>query len=194
MTSQGTTGSGSERVTQRGLQPLVNFLNQTRTHYLEQYRSFIENHRKAGNAGEPEVLLVVQDDALFDGFLVADYLITDNDPRVVRFEPSKMLSYKPITVTLTGMDVIIERLRWDDVVVVSDVALPDKATLQVWFDDWTTPGVDPDEHREALSAVLHSFRFEDGQWRIDLGSAPPKALIDLFLILNESGAKTVRLI
>lgn len=181
-------------MTQRGLAPLVNFLNQTRTHYLEQYRSFIENHRKAGNAGEPEVCLEVEDESLFDGFLVADYLITDTDPRVVRFEPSRMLSYKPISVTLTGMEIVIERLRWDDVVVLSDVPLPDRVTLQAWFDDWTTPREDPDEHREALATVLHSFRFEDGQWRIDLGSAPPKALIDLFLILNESGARAVRLI
>ncbi|WP_343684737.1 hypothetical protein [Asticcacaulis sp.] len=188
------TDTASERYTQHGLRPLVNFLQQARTHYLEQYRSFIENHRMAGNAGEPEVLLEAEDAALFDGLLVADYLITDADPRVVRFEPSRMLSFKPITVTITGMDIVIERLRWDDVVVLSDVDLPSKGDLQVWFEDWTTPREGEDEHREALANVLHSFRFEDGQFRIDFGSAPPKAVIDLFLLLNESGAKSVRLV
>ncbi|MDC7684917.1 hypothetical protein PQU92_16660 [Asticcacaulis sp. BYS171W] len=196
MTSQDTTGSRSEQGwdTQHGLRPLLNFLKQARSHYLDQFRSFVENQRKAGYVGEPEVQLQTDDEALFDRFLVGDYLITGAHPHVVRFEPSRMLSFSPMVVTLNGMNVTIERLRWDDVVVVSDVALPTADALQVWFEDWTETRPNPEDHHEPLANVLHSVRFEDGQMRVDFGSALPKALVDLFLLLHESGARDVKLV
>ncbi|ESQ77966.1 hypothetical protein [Asticcacaulis sp. YBE204] len=200
MTSQDTTVSNSDQApeaewdTQHGLRPLVNFLKQARNHYLDQFRSFVENQRKAGYAGEPEALLQTDDDTLFDRFLVADYLITSANPHVVRFEPSRMLSFSPMVVILNGMTVTIERLRWDDVVVISDVALPSKEALQVWFEDWTEPRGNPEDHHAPLANVLHSVRFEHGQFRIDFGSALPKALVDLFILLHESGARDVKLI
>lgn len=193
MTSSDITATGSEDL-HYGVRPVFNFLSTARNHYLSQYRSFIDNQRKAGRAGEPEVMLETDDDTLFDRLLVADYLITNDEPHVVRFQPGRQLEFAPQVVTINGMTVSIERLRWDEVVVVSDAPLPSKEALQVWFEEWTEARDNADDHHEPLANVMHSVRMVDEQIQLDLGSAPPQSLFDLFLLLNESGAKAVRLI
>lgn len=194
MTSPDTTATGSEPIiTQQGSRALLNFFKTARTHYLNQYRSFIEHQRGSGRVGEAEVLLETDDTRLLDGLLVADYCFTGpEDASVVRFEPTRGLQFNPVEVLLNGAQIIIAQLRWDEVVITSDTPLPDADSLRPWFDAFLEPQEVPEDHHEPLAYVLHSVAFEEGKLIVDLGSAPTEALFELLLRLIKGGAKHIR--
>jgi len=196
MTSPDTTAADSEPViTQQGSRALLNFFKTARTHYLNQYRSFIEHQRETGRAGEGEVLLETDDVRLLDGLLVADYGFTGpEDASVIRFEPTRGLQFNPVEVALNGAEIIIERLRWDEVVITTDTPLPDADRLRPWFRAFLQPQDVPEDQHEPLANVLHSVAFDDDRLMIDFGSAPTEALFELLLRLIKGGAKHIQLI
>lgn len=182
-------------VTQYGSRALLNFFMTARTHYLNQYRSFIEHQRETGRAGEAEALLETDDARLLDGLLVADYCFTaPEEASVVRFEPKRGLQFQPVEVELNGAQIVIERLQWDDVVITTDTEVPDAEGLRPWFLAFLEPQAVSTDLHEPLANVLHSVSIEQDRLVVDFGSAPTEALFELLLRLIGAGARHIRLI
>jgi hypothetical protein len=104
-----------------------------------------------------------------------------------------VLNFEPVTGSLDGARLRIEHLTWDDVLVYHDAPNDPTNLPNAWFDEW----FDPDERRyvpEAeLGNMIHSLGVQFHVLSVDLGTAAPRAFLDLLHALCEAGATELRI-
>lgn len=99
-------------------------------------------------------------------------------------------SPEPLSGSFGKATLVIEHLRWDDLVVHHDAQEP-ATGLADWFEKW----FDPDKKRYAEGTVfgniIHSLSVQRCIATVDLGSAEPEAFWDLLDLLEAAGARNL---
>lgn len=169
------------------------FLSRIRDHYVDQLLVFIADQRRNSLRSESEVKIELEPGSpVFRSLACADFVRNDGTPEIVEFEPDRMLGFDPISTTLGGAQLNIERLRWDDVVVDHNGSFNAEQVLGSWFERW----FDPDDRRYRAGAdlqnVIHALTVEPQRLTVDFGSAGPHAFWELLDLIEKSGATEIR--
>lgn len=174
---------------------LAAFIGRVRDHYVEQFEAFASDQARESTQGASEVKLRLQETSeLFGRVYCVDFLKADADggPRVVEFQPSRVLSFSEVEGSIGDAALSVEHLRWDDVVILHDAPMLPPDTLLAWFERW----FDPNDQRHAvggeISRVIHSMLVRPGMVSVDFGTAPPEAFVELLVLLEEHGALSIR--
>ncbi len=169
------------------------FISQIREHYLDQFKAFVERQRLACAQGAAEVKLHLSDDSeVYQHLYCADFIKNDGAPQVIELQPERTLDFDVIDGSFGGATLVIEHLRWDDVVVHHDAPEPVHA-LASWFGRWFDPEDERHVEGEQVGNVIHSLLVQPATLNIDLGSAEPDALWELLDFLEEAGATSLRI-
>lgn len=163
-----------------------------REHYLEQFTDFVMSQKQSCDHGASEVKLLLSDQSsIFRNLYCVDFIQNDSGSKVIEFAPENLLIFEPLSGSFGTAELVIEQLRWDDIVVHHDAQEP-ALRLSDWFEKW----FDPDDKRyvegDAFGNVIHSLSVEQGIVSVDFGSAGPDAFWDLLDILEVAGAKSLR--
>lgn len=168
------------------------FISQVREHYLDQFKAFVERQRLACAQGAAEVKLRLSDHSeVYQRLYCADFIKNDGDPQVIELLPERTLDFDVIDGSFGGAALVIEQLRWDDVVVHHDAPEPLDG-LAGWFEKW----FDPEDERHvsgAVGNVIHSLLAKPNTLSMDLGSAEPDALWEILDLLEAAGATSLRI-
>jgi len=175
----------------RGMEPEA-LIAKVREHYLEQFTAFVTSQRKACDQGASEVKLRLSDQSsIFRHLYCVDFIQNVSEAKVIEFAPENVLTFEPLSGSFGAAALVIEQLRWDDIVVYHDAQEPAPG-LADWFEKW----FDPDDKRYVeggtFGNVIHSLSVEQGIVSVDLGSAEPDAFWDLLDILEVAGARKLR--
>lgn len=169
------------------------FVAQLRDHYVAQFEAFADEQRQSCARGASEVKLRLSDEsAVYRHLYCADFVRNDGQSEVVEFLPDRVLAFEPITGLLGTANLIIEHLRWDDVLIYHDLAPIPLDQIGDWFQRWFDPDDERHEQGAATSDVVHSLLLEPNRLSIDLGTAPPEAFWDMLELLVGAGATAVR--
>lgn len=172
---------------------LNKFFSQLRDHYVQQFQGFVGRQRSNHPGGAAEVkFLLSEESGLFRRFYCADFFGNDGGGAgIVEFDPEHILVFDPIAGSFGKSALSIERLRWDDVTLLHDLAEIPSSKLEAWFERW----FDPEDARYMPGAdnccIIHSLLVQPGRLDIDFGTAPPEALWDMLELLETSGAATI---
>nr|WP_310522231.1 hypothetical protein [Polymorphobacter sp.] len=173
---------------------LGSFLGQVRAHYVAQFAAFVAEQQQGFARGAAEVKLQMQpESALFGKLYCVDFIgDTGAGHSVQELVPEDVLEFDRVSVPLGLSYVSIESMSWDDVVINHDLEIVPEDALGDWFAQW----FDPEDARHVLgvgvSEVVHSLLVEPGTLSIDLGTAPPEAMLAMLEMLVAAGARTLR--
>lgn len=163
-----------------------------REHYLEQFTAFVTSQKQSCEQGASEVKLLLSDESsIFRHLYCVDFIQNDSEANVIEFAPENVLTFEPMSGSFGTAALVIEHLRWDDIVVHHDAQEPAPG-LADWFEKW----FDPDDERYVeggeFGNVIHSLLVQQGIVSADLGSADPEAFWDLLDLLEVAGARNLR--
>ena len=173
---------------------LASFIGRVRDHYVEQFEAFAADQARGSAQGASEVKLKLQDSSeLFGHVYCVDYLKGDtgDGPKVVEFQPARILSFSEVQGSIGDADLFVEHLRWDDVVIHHDAPTMPPDTLLAWFERWFDPNDARHAVGEEISRAIHSMLVRPGILSIDFGTAPPEAFVELLVLLEEHGALSI---
>lgn len=165
-----------------------------RDHYVEQFKAFADRQRQDCEAGASEVKLQLSEQSrLFQRLYCVDFLRSDNGKATpVELLPDRFLKFDTLSGSFGATRLVIERLRWDDVMIRHDLnSLPSKE-LADWFEHWFDPEDRRLDQSAPLSGVIHSLLIQPGVVSIDLGTAPPEAFWDVLDVLERARATSIR--
>lgn len=176
----------------RSMEPEA-LIAKVREHFLEQFTAFVTSQKEACDQGASEVKLRLSDQSsIFQHLYCVDFIQNDAEANVIEFAPANVLTFEPLSGSFGTATLVIEHLRWDDIVVHHDAQEPAPG-LAEWFEKW----FDPDDERyvegAALGNVIHSLLVQRGIATVDLGSAEPEAFWDLLDLLEAAGARNLRI-
>ncbi|MBC7520909.1 MAG: hypothetical protein H7268_07430 [Sandarakinorhabdus sp.] len=172
---------------------LGGFLDTLRDHYVAALRTFVAEQRALHPAGAAEVKLGLEAGSpLFGRRYCADFVGEAGAAHGVReLVPDEVLEFDSVSLRAGLAYVSIESMSWDDVVIDHDVEAVPGDALQAWFTEW----FDPDDRRRGddIGLAIHSLLVEPWRLSLDLGTAPPAALLGLIELLVQAGASSVRI-
>jgi hypothetical protein len=119
----------------------------------------------------------------------------DNAPRA-EYASQSIVGFQPMQGEVDGVMVQLTPFRWDNVIVEIPGAIWDKDTVIGWFNRWfgfngETPMV---TSRDKPGGVIHICAWsEPGMLRLDMGSAPGRALAELVDVAKASGARAMNI-
>lgn len=165
--------------------------SQVRDHYVAQFQAFIESQERADRAGGAEVKLQLQGGGLFRHLMCVDFVATAEN-QVVEFQPDKYLRFDAFSGAYGNARLSMEQLRWNDVLIAHDLPAPPQSALESWFQRWFDPDDTRHDPNAAVGNVIHSLLIEPGVVSVDFGTAPVEAFWELLDLLEEAGAKKLR--
>ena len=174
---------------------LGGFLDTLRDYYVAALRAFVAEQRALHPAGTAEVKLGLQAASpLFGRRYRADFVgDAGAADGVCELVPDEVLEFDTVSLRAGLAYVSIEAMSWDDVVIDHDVEAVPGDALQAWFTEW----FDPDDRRRGaggdIGLAIHSLLVEPWRLSLDLGTAPPAALLGLIELLVQAGASSVRI-
>ncbi|HET6160310.1 MAG TPA: hypothetical protein VFE34_18340 [Dongiaceae bacterium] len=170
------------------------FIARVRDHYIEQFRAFAAKQKRECGVGASEVKLQLSDKSeLFRRMYCVDFIQKDDgEHRVIELQPALFLKFDTISGSFGAASLSIEHLRWDDVLIYHDLAIPPADDISSWFDRWFDPEDSRMDENADLSSVIHCLTIRSGVLSIDLGTAPPDAFWDILDILERGGATSIR--
>lgn len=174
---------------------LGEILENVRDHYLGKYRAAISTYRERFDPSATEVLLELSGDApLVYRYYRADLASGAVDPpNFTEVNPESHLEFEPTKLTYEGLEVFLSPIVWNGVEVRVEPRIVSDEPVRSWGTRW----IDPDEQAEAdgdgLGTYVHSVTAPESDvgsthFSIDLGSAPVASLLELLVIVRESGA------
>jgi hypothetical protein len=171
-------------------------IDRVRTPHVEAYARWLKEQVAANPLGAGEHLFEIQAETNFARKLCrVDFVLTSGDNAARKeFSTGKIVGFPPMEGEVDGVQVQLQPFRWDNVIVEIPDAIWDKDLTIAWFNKWfgfvngspvRSPKDKPGEHIHICAWV------EPGQLRLDLGSAPSLALLELIKVGQQSGASTV---
>jgi hypothetical protein len=112
---------------------------------------------------------------------------------VIELQPEHILTFDPIEGSFGAASLVIEHLRWDDVLLQHDLAVVPSDRLAMWFGHWFDPDDDRQEPNADTSNVIHSLLVQPQMLSIDFGTADPEAFWQILELLEGSGATKIRI-
>lgn len=169
------------------------FFSQMRDYYVDQFLAFVGEQRQDSKQGAAEVLLQLSEESgAYQGMYRADFIRDDSEePELVDFIPEAELSFEPIEGTIGDAELVIEHLRWDDVVISHDVEELPPEHIAAWFRTWFDPQGERQVANAELTETVHSLVVAEGVLGVDFGTAPSEALEDLLSMLVDAGATQI---
>jgi hypothetical protein len=171
----------------------INFVGRIREHYLDQFTAFAQLQMQNCTKGAAEVKLKLSESStLYERMYCVDFIRNDDQARVIELQPENILTFDPIEVSFGRTLLIVEYLRWDDVVLHYDLVDLPTDPLNIWFRRWFDPEDERHKQGAAISNVVHSLLVQPNSLRIDLGTADADAFLDILALLENAGATSIR--
>jgi hypothetical protein len=162
-----------------------------RDHYLEQFWKLADQASESCTVGTAELKIKLNDPPsdLYKGLWCVDYATNDGQIGVKEFAVDKFLLFDPVTFDCGRATLLVDHLRWGDVVIEHDLPDVPADAIEEWFEHW----FDPEDAVMRQTEIIHSLVLRPGEISIDMGTAPPQALYDMLGLLEQAGAKNLRL-
>ena len=163
-----------------------------RDHYLEQFWALADQQGEGGTEGTVELKIQLNGPSeLYNGLWCVDYASKDEDGeiQVAEFAVDKFLMFDPVEFDCGRAALLVDHLRWGDVVIEHDLPDVPADEIERWFDQW----FDPEDAAMRQTEIIHSLVLSPGQVSIDMGTAPPEALYGMLELLERAGARRLRL-
>jgi hypothetical protein len=159
-----------------------------RDHYLEQFWQFIEEQKKSCSVGTNELKIQANGDTgAYRNLYCMDFATNENGKiGLVELAADRFLLFDPLTFDCGRATLLVDHLRWGDVVIEHDLPDVPADEIATWFDRWFGPD-------DQQTDMIHSLFLEPGEISIDMGTAPPGALYDMLELLEGAGARTLRI-
>jgi hypothetical protein len=168
---------------------LVAFVARIRDHYVDQFRAFAAQQRASCTKGAAEVKLELSGQSkLFDRLYCADFVTNDGIGTVVELQPESFLKFDTITGSFGKASLLIEQLRWDDVLILHDLDHVPTDALSRWFQLWFDLEDKRHDPTAEVSGVIHSLMLKPRSLFVDFGTADPDAFWDILQLLEDAGA------
>jgi hypothetical protein len=165
---------------------------QVRDHFVAQFRTFVEEQRRGCTVGWPEVKLKLKAQSEnFGNFRCLDFIKRDPEYEFVKLAPANVLLFTPISVQLGAAMVTIDALQWHDAVVEYDLVSAPPA-IGAWFNYWFDLDNERDDLDADLLGIIHLLIVKQGALGADFGTAPASVFWELMQLLEEGGAKNIR--
>ncbi len=170
---------------------LEDFASRIRDHYLGQFREFVREQHLGCEQGAAEVKLLLSDRSeLYRHLYCVDFVKNDGGPQVVELQPDRFLKFEPLSGAIGDARLLIDHLRWDDVVIAHDAAK--KPQIDNWFERWFDPEDKRIDEKAEFSSVIHSLLASEGSLSIDFGTAPTAAFWEVLDLVATQGGKNIR--
>jgi len=168
-------------------------VTRVRDHYVDQFSAFANEQRRSCTQGSSEVKFQLSEDSeVFQRLYCVDFIKNDGDVQAVEFQPENILTFDEVSASFGSAALLIQYLRWDDVVIFHDVqALPHEKVAE-WFRLWFDPDDERHDQDAPLSDVIHSLLIQPSSISVDYGTAAPGAFWDMLELLVDAGATTIR--
>lgn len=172
----------------------VSFVARIRDHYVDQFRAFAAQQRASCIQGASEVKLQLSEQSgLFDRLYCVDFIKNDDTSEVVELQPENILTFKAITGAFGKASLLIEHLRWDDVLIQHDLDHLPHDELSRWFQLWFDPQDQRHDAAAEVSGTTHSMLIQPNSISIDFGTADPDAFWDILQLLEGAGAARIQI-
>jgi hypothetical protein len=176
---------------------LSSLVEQVRNHYVEQFRVFAEEQRKGCIQGGSEVKLQLSTESrIYRSLYCADFIKNDEEregPQIAELLPDSFLDFPPFSIELDDGMLVVDHMRWNDIVISHDVSDVPLTEIDGWFCRW----FDPEDMRYVEDAPfsdnIHSLMIEPYLLSVDFGTAQGAAFTDLLDLLVRAGARNVRI-
>jgi hypothetical protein len=163
-----------------------------RNHYVDQFRNFVAQQQASCTRGGPEVKLQLDEQSsLFDRLYCVDFIKNDTALEIVELQPEYVLSFEPIVGTFDKASLMIQHLRWDDVLIRHDLDSIPADRLSDWFELWFDPEDSRHDPDAEFSEIIHSMLVQPNCVSIDLGTAKPGAFWEMLQLLEAAGASRI---
>ena len=172
------------------MDPATALTSQVRDHYVAQFEAFVAEQERL-HPGGAEIKAQLPGGTFLRHRICIDYVVKATE-QGVEFQPDKYLRFEPFSGSYGNARLTIEQLRWGDVLIDHDLPAPPERTLDNWFERWFDPDdarFDPDA---AVGHIIHSVLIEPGLVSVDFGTAPVEAFWQLLDLLEEAGARKIR--
>ncbi|MEO9617188.1 MAG: hypothetical protein ABJF89_06925 [Parasphingorhabdus sp.] len=171
----------------------TDFVTQLREHYVAQFIDFVEHQQKDSAKGASEVKLKLSDKSgIFDHLYCVDFI--KNEPtEIVELQPENILVFDPISGGFGQSSLLIEHLRWDDVIIYHDADNLPEDQLSQWFTKWFDPQDIRYNADNQVGEVIHSLVIEPHSVSIDFGTSQPTAFWDMLAILESAKTTSMRI-
>lgn len=166
-------------------------VGRVRGHYLEQFWELADqaSARCTNGTAELKIQLNKPSSDLYRGLWCVDYATNDGKIEVKEFAVDKFLMFDPVTFDCGRATLLVDHLRWDDVVIEHDLPDLPADAIEEWFEHW----FDPEDAVMRQTEIIHSLHLTPGRVSIDMGTAPAEALYDMLGLLEHGGARTLRI-
>jgi hypothetical protein len=185
---------------------LKTLLLRIRAAYVELLSGAVRAARAKGQEVNVEPLIrdadgaIVRDGALESGVRLDLVVARKRGLVEKRVDSARRIGFDPITIPWTPrLSVVLEPFTWDCAHVETDLGAKALTTVvSPWLERWIAPGDGRRRGRDGLHGVVH-FASDPAKHRsgaavsLDLGSARPEALYELFDALANAGARKVRI-
>ena len=149
-----------------------------RDHYVDQFRTFVEQQQANCTRGAAEVKLQLgEESGLFDRLYCVDFIKNEASPEIVELQPEYVLSFDPIVGTFDNASLSIQHLRWDDVLIRHDLGSVPADHLSHWFELWFDPEDSRHDPDAEFSEIIHSMLLQPNCVSIYFGTAKPGAFL-----------------
>jgi hypothetical protein len=163
-----------------------------RDHYLEQFWAFVEEQkaRWPESASELKIQSNGGSSGIYKNLYCMDFVKKENgEIGFVELSPERFLRFDPVTFDCGRATLLVDHLRWYDVVIEHDAPDVPADAIEAWFEHW----FDPDDAAMRQTEIIHSLALTPGEISIDMGTAPPDALYEMLGLLERAGARSLRL-
>ena len=169
------------------------FIISIQSHYLDQFRVFVEEQRRNCIQGSAEVKFQIgEESGLFRGLCCVDFIKNDGQVEPAELQPD-FVTFEPISGRLGLAELLIEQLQWNDVVIHHTLAASPLDQIGAWFQHW----FDPDDERYVEGAefgnIIHSLSIRPKALSVDFGTASPDAFWSLLALLEAAGTAGLRI-
>ena len=163
------------------------FIKRIRDHYVDQFRAFARQQRTHCTQGASEVKFQLNEHSeLFDRLYCVDFIKNDDALEIVELQPENILTFEPIAGTFGNASLVINHLRWDDVVIRHDLDELPADRLSSWFQLWFDPEDARHDPGAELSEIIHSMLIQPHCISVDFGTAKPDAFWEILQLLDDA--------
>lgn len=130
-------------------------VGRVRDHYLEQFWELADQVSKQCTVGTAELKLGLNGQSeLYKNCYCVDYATSDDGKiGVVEFAVDRFLLFDPVTFDCGRATLLVDHLRWDDVLIEHDLPDVPADAIEEWFEHW----FDPDDAAMRQTEIIHSL-------------------------------------
>jgi len=167
-----------------------NLVVRVRDHYLEQFWELANQRASRCTVGTAELKIQLNGPSeLYKRLYCVDYATKDGEIEVFEFAVEKFLLFDPVTFDCGQATLVVDHLRWDDVMIEHDLPDVPADAVDKWFEHW----FDPEDAADRQTEIIHSLVLRPARITIDMGTAPPEALYGMLALLERAGARNLRI-